>query len=281
MNKTKLYFCLFLFILSCLYLKGLCKNISFMDFILGNKSLSSIQVLSNKKFSDPVSFLSFNDKTFSSIKEVSSIKKNVNNSSSKLVKVYIYNTHQTEEYASNVYGITPSVRTVSDILYSELKSNGISSLVEKRDIIKETKKRGYDYTGTYTVSFDYLTDSKKNNPSLEYFFDLHRDSITGEYARTKINEKDYATMMFLVGASHDDYQKNVNNVNIMKKYLDDNYPGLVRDTYIQKKCSFFQDYSPKMFLVEIGGPDNTLEEIYNTTKALSLAIKYYMEVDNG
>lgn len=281
MNKTKLYFCLFLFILSCLYLKGLCKNISFMDFILGNKSLSSIQVLSNKKFSDPVSFLSFNDKTFSRIKEVSSIKKNVNNGSSKLVKVYIYNTHQTEEYASNVYGITPSVRTVSDILYSELKSNGISSLVEKRDIIKETKKRGYDYTGTYTVSFDYLTDSKKNNPSLEYFFDLHRDSITGEYARTKINEKDYATMMFLVGASHDDYQKNVNNVNIMKKYLDDNYPGLVRDTYIQKKCSFFQDYSPKMFLVEIGGPDNTLEEIYNTTKALSLAIKYYMEVDNG
>ena len=281
MNKTKLYFCLFLFILSCLYLKGLCKNISFMDFILGNKSLSSIQVLSNKKFSDPVSFLSFNDKTFSSIKEVSSIKKNVNNGSSKLVKVYIYNTHQTEEYASNVYGITPSVRTVSDILYSELKSNGISSLVEKRDIIKETKKRGYDYTGTYTVSFDYLTDSKKSNPSLEYFFDLHRDSITGEYARTKINEKDYATMMFLVGASHDDYQKNVNNVNIMKKYLDDKYPGLVRDTYIQKKCSFFQDYSPKMFLVEIGGPDNTLEEIYNTTKALSLAIKYYMEVDNG
>lgn len=281
MNKTKLYFCLFLFILSCLYLKGLCKNISFMDFILGNKSLSSIQVLSNKKFSDPVSFLSFNDKTFSRIKEVSSIKKNVNNGSSKLVKVYIYNTHQTEEYASNVYGITPSVRTVSDILYSELKSNGISSLVEKRDIIKETKKRGYDYTGTYTVSFDYLTDSKKNNPSLEYFFDLHRDSITGEYARTKINEKDYATMMFLVGASHDDYQKNVNNVNIMKKYLDDKYPGLVRDTYIQKKCSFFQDYSPKMFLVEIGGPDNTLEEIYNTTKALSLAIKYYMEVDNG
>ena len=252
-----------------------------MDFILGNKSLSSIQVLSNKKFSDPVSFLSFNDKTFSRIKEVSSIKKNVNNGSSKLVKVYIYNTHQTEEYASNVYGITPSVRTVSDILYSELKSNGISSLVEKRDIIKETKKRGYDYTGTYTVSFDYLTDSKKNNPSLEYFFDLHRDSITGEYARTKINEKDYATMMFLVGASHDDYQKNVNNVNIMKKYLDDNYPGLVRDTYIQKKCSFFQDYSSKMFLVEIGGPDNTLEEIYNTTKALSLAIKYYMEVDNG
>ena len=264
MNKTKLYFCLFLFILSCLYLKGLCKNISFMDFILGNKSLSSIQVLSNKKFSDPVSFLSFNDKTFSRIKEVSSIKKNVNNGSSKLVKVYIYNTHQTEEYASNVYGITPSVRTVSDILYSELKSNGISSLVEKRDIIKETKKRGYDYTGTYTVSFD-----------------LHRDSITGEYARTKINEKDYATMMFLVGASHDDYQKNVNNVNIMKKYLDDKYPGLVRDTYIQKKCSFFQDYSPKMFLVEIGGPDNTLEEIYNTTKALSFAIKYYMEVDNG
>ena len=35
-----------------------------------------------------------------------------------------------------------------------------------------------------------------------------------------------------------------------------------------------------MFLVEIGGPDNTLEEVTNTTKALAKAIKYYVEGEN-
>ena len=205
-------------------------------------------------------------------------KKKVNNN---LVKVYIYNTHQSEEYAATKFGTIPNVMTASDILYEELKDLNVFSVVEKRDVNSEVKKRGYDYSGTYTISFEYLQDSKKKNPSLEYFFDIHRDSITGDASKVKIGNNSYATMMFLIGANHKDYEKNLANVNIMKNYLDKNYKGLVRDNYIQKKWTYYQYYSPKMFLVEIGGPNNTFEEVYNTISALAESIKYYMEVNDG
>ena len=66
----------------------------------------------------------------------------------------------------------------------------------------------------------------------------------------------------------------------MENYLKKHYKGLVRETYYQSHSAFNQFHDENMFLVELGGPDNTLEEIYNTTKALSEAIKYYVEVKN-
>ena len=274
MNKTKTIFCLFLFGLSFLYAKDLSNN-DIVDFIVkDNKTIPVIEKLSNKRITNPVSFLDLKNKTI--IK-----KENINQTKSEkqLPTVYIFNTHQKEEYAKNAYNITPTVVTVSNILKDELHELGINSLVETKDVIKEVNKRGYDYSGTYTVSFENLKLRKKQNSSLEYYFDMHRDSVTGNVARTTIKNKKYATIMFLIGANHENYHKNLKNVKIMEKYLKKNYPGLVRETYIQKNWTYNQWYSSKMFLVELGGPDNTLEEIYNTTKALAYSIKHYMEVD--
>ncbi len=274
MNKTKTIFCLFLFGLSFLYAKDLSNN-DIVDFIVkDNKTIPVIEKLSNKRITNPVSFLDLKNKTIIKKENIKQTK-----SEKQLPTVYIFNTHQKEEYAKNAYNITPTVVTVSNILKDELHELGINSLVETKDVIKEVNKRGYDYSGTYTVSFENLKLRKKQNSSLEYYFDMHRDSVTGNVARTTIKNKKYATIMFLIGANHENYHKNLKNVKIMEKYLKNNYPGLVRETYIQKNWTYNQWYSSKMFLVELGGPDNTLEEIYNTTKALAYSIKYYMEVD--
>lgn len=287
MNRVKCSFCLFLFIIAFLYAKNLTGKIDIVNFIMNkNKSSLVIESLVGINFKDSVNFLDLKDKSYSkksSNKSLSSLDKKVNNKKNldnSNPKVYIFNTHQTEEYANGGYAISPTVVTASYILKDELSGLNISSLVEERDIIKEVKKRGYDYSGTYTVSFEYLKSRKKEYPSLEYYFDVHRDSITGDAARVSIDGKKYATMMFLVGSRHDNYKKNVNNLNVMKKYLDKNYKGLVRDTFLQSKWTYNQWYSEKMFLVEIGGPDNTLEEVSNTIKALAEAINYYVEVEN-
>lgn len=274
MNRVKNTFCLFLFVISFMYARNVLHNINIVDVLLKKEKISFITTVVNKNFNSPVDVLDLKDKSIP-IKKKETVKEKVN---SDLPLVYIFNTHQTEEYKSNAYNITPTVVTVSNILKDELKELGITSIVETRDVIKEVNKRGYDYSGTYTVSFENLQLRKKQNPSLEYFFDMHRDSVTGSAARTTINDKKYATLMFLIGANHDEYEKNLKNARIMEKYLKNNYPGLVRDTYIQRKWAYNQGYSNKMFLVELGGPDNTLEEIYNTTKALAKSIKYYMEV---
>ena len=281
MNKVKIVFCLFLLGLSTIYIINKNNNINVKDLVFNNNH--KIEIL--KEFTDIegekiIKLLDINNKEIIKIeKEIKETKK-IENKTSKDPEIYIFNTHQTEEYKESENSVTPTVLTASKILKEKLKELGISSYVEEKDIIKEVKKRGYDYTGTYTVSFEYLQERKKEYPSLNYYFDVHRDSITGENARTTINNKNYATLMFLVGANYDGYEKNLNNLKIMEKYLEKKYPGLIRNTYIQRKSSFNQEYSENMFLVEIGGPDNTLEEVANTTKALGEAIKYYMEEKN-
>ena len=279
MNKIKYLFCLFLMLLSFLYIGNLFNNINILDFILSdNKKKIVIDTLSLGTINNNIALSNIKEP-----KEKNIVKKDSTKTTKHLTTepiIYIYNTHQTEEYKTNTYNITPTVETVSSILKEELKDLGISSLVEQRSITKEVNKRGLDYTGTYEVSFEYLKEMQTKHKTLKYYFDMHRDSVTGTPARTTINNKKYATIMFLVGTKNKNYQKNVKNLKYMENYLKKHYKGLVRATYYQSHSAFNQFHDENMFLVELGGPDNTLEEIYNTTKALSEAIKYYVEVKN-
>lgn len=277
MNKVKVFFCLFLFILSFFNLGNLLSDIDILSFILtDNKKEFVFDTITSNNLKSPLKSLEdtnqdeiVNNETF--------IEKENNNKKMSLPLIYIFNTHETEEYAGSIYNITPTVKTVSDILKDELDSLGISSISEVKSVTKEVKKRGLDYTGTYEVSFEYLKMRKKENPTLEYFFDMHRDSVTGNASKITINGKKYAKLMFLIGTKNENYKKNEKNIKIMEGYLNKHYPGLLRNTYYQKHSAFNQFYSEKMFLIELGGPDNTLEEIYNTTVSLSKAIKYYVE----
>ena len=264
MHKTKIYFCLFLLVLSSIYLITKLKTVNLFEVIFEKDMTSVVSASSTIKLD---SLVSKDDNKLISVSK---------NNLSKEPVVYLYNTHQTEEFkASKNY--KPTVVTASKVIEKTLKKDGVSSLVETKSIKKKLDEYGYDYSGTYTVSFEYLREREKKNPSLKYFFDIHRDSITGPSSRVKINGKNYATMMFLVGKNHKDYKKNVENIKIMENYLHKNYKGLVRETYYQPKYSYNQEYNSNMFLVELGGPENTLEEITNTSIALSHAISYYVE----
>lgn len=199
----------------------------------------------------------------------------------KLPIIYLYNTHQTEEYKSNVYNITPTVVTVSEILKEELFEDELYSIVEEDSIKKGLDKYGYDYSYSYRISLEYLKNKKEKYPSLKYYFDIHRDSVKGKASKITIDNKIYAKVMFLVGQNHEKYKDNVKNIKIMEDYLEEHYPGILKNTYYQPLYSYNQEYDSNMFLVELGGPDNTLEEIYNTSVALADAISYYVKGDKN
>lgn len=274
MNRVKILFCLFLLVLSLIYVCDYFKKIDIISFLLSDdkKSIVLSSVTSNNVNTK------FNSSTNISNKRLIK-KEEVNNETNIALDpiVYIYNTHETEEYKSSFYNITPTVKTVSNIMKDELLKLNINSIIETKSVQKEVNKRGLDYPGTYTVSLEYLKARRGKNPSLKYFFDMHRDSVVGDVARVSINNKKYATIMFLVGTKNQYYKRNLKGIRVMEKYLNKHYKGLLRSTYYQPNSTFYQDYDSNMFLVELGGPDNTLEEIYNSAVALSKAIKYYVE----
>lgn len=270
MEKFKIYFCLFLFLLSIIYLYNKSKTINLYSIFFEKSVKEVVGTISVKKESFDNNYLS-ND-TFGSKKDknVTDNKKGNNN-----FLIYLYNTHEEEKYKTKD-GFTPSVITCSKIIEKRLTNKGIKTLRETRKINEKLVLYGYDYSGTYSISFDYLKEMKNKYKTINYYFDIHRDSITGKNSKVTIGGKKYATMMFLVGQNNKDYKKNVENIKVMEKYLNQNYKGLLRDTYYQPKYAYNQGYSPRMFLVEIGGPENTLQEITNTSIALSNAIYSYV-----
>ena len=191
-------------------------------------------------------------------------------------KVYIYNTHDEEGYSNKgfeVYNTTPTVKLASYMLKDELKNLGINALVEERPVIKEIKKQGLPYYYSYDISNKYCKEIKEKYPSIIYFIDLHRDGIDKSLSTVTINDKAYAKMMFLLGMKHSNSNKNLEVVTKLNNYLNDNYKGLMRNIYKRNDITYYQYFDSHNFIIEVGGQDNTYQEVYNSIKAFAKALE--------
>lgn len=185
--------------------------------------------------------------------------------------VYIYTTHEKESYDNY------NVKQASNYLKEKLEEYEITTISEDKSINEQIYKRNLSYPDTYTISREYLTLAKSNNKSLKYFIDFHRDSAGKSITTKTINNKKYATIMFILSTAHKNYQENEKCIKKIESYIKEDYPDILRNTYIQKKYYYNEDYSKDSYLIEIGGPENTKEEINNTIEVLAKALKKYIK----
>ena len=239
--------------------------------LLKKTSISKISVNDikfNGEYLINVGLSTFDDITFT--KEVfKEIKKEV----STKPRIYIYNTHQTEEYATlSNYNLTPTVLTAAYILKDKLNDYGIDSIVETSDLVTEMNNMGYNYNQAYRVSRSWL--EKLNDESMDLYIDLHRDSLNYELSNIMVDGKDYAKIMFVVGTDYD-YESNMMVVNKLIEKIESINKDISRGIFTRKSI-YNQDYSSNCVLIELGGPESTYESLSNSLDVLSLAIKNYL-----
>ena len=229
---------------------------------------------------DKYSYLSSDEVSF----EDSNVDDVVSDASSSIndYLIYIYNTHQTEKYSSSdsAVSVSPSVLDASFMLKEELKKYDISSLVEEGSIKDILDTNNWNYASSYKVSRMYLENAKKNNPSLKYFIDIHRDSVNKNISTVLIDGKSYARTMFLLGLDNSNNSLNKQILLKMENWLNINYPGLSRGIYEKGGKGvngvYNQDFSSNCILIEIGGSFNTSEEIYNSISVIALMLNEYI-----
>lgn len=195
--------------------------------------------------------------------------------------IYLYNTHQREKYANGtlgVYELNPTVLSVSYLIKDMLQENGINAIVEEKDIIKEMNKRKYNYDQTYLITRELIKNNMKKNPSIKYFIDIHRDSVSKSVSTVTINKKSYARVMFVAGMKNKNNSKNLKFMEGLNNKIKKEYPGLSRGIY-KKNYVYNQDVNPGVILIEVGGQSNTMEEVYNTCNALSKVLIEYIGED--
>jgi len=197
--------------------------------------------------------------------------------------IYIYNSHQLENYNNNnlsIYGITPNVLMASYLLKEKLNNLGLSTIVEDTNITEFLDINNWDYSSSYKASRIFMLDKKNTYDSLKYFIDIHRDSVGKELTTVSINNKNYARIMFVVGLEHKEYQKNLDLANNINELFNKYYPGISRGVYKKEGPNvngiYNQDISSNAMLIELGGVDNNIEEVMNTVNAISDVINRYV-----
>ena len=198
--------------------------------------------------------------------------------------VYLYNTHQTEEYQKDYlepYSIKPTVMLTSYMLREQLNDLGISTLVETNEVKKVLNKNSWKYGKSYLVSRSFLENAKKENDSLKLYIDLHRDSGSRKATTTLCGGMSFARVLFVVGLEHDNYEANLANATILNNKIEVKCPKLSRG--ILKKSGkgvngkYNQDFDENVFLIEVGGQYNNIEEVKNTVELLADVIFDYVK----
>lgn len=194
--------------------------------------------------------------------------------------VYIYNSHQLENYDNSNYknyNITPNVMMASYMLKEKLNDLGISTIVEEGNITEFIRINNWTYDYSYLASRYFINSAIENNKSLKYFIDIHRDSINKSQSTVTINNKKYAKILFVVGLEHKDYRFNLDLANSINEKIRINYPSLTRGVITKQGRNvngiYNQDISHNSMLIEIGGFQNKIEEVLNTIEILSNVLK--------
>jgi len=195
--------------------------------------------------------------------------------------VFVYHSHNRESWypelapgAKDPNSGKINVTLVGKRLVEGLEKRGVGSTHSPKDY--PTAIEGYNWNNSYKYSLQTVRQALAANRSLEFFFDIHRDSQRRKKTTATIKGKDYAQVYFIVGHRNPDWRENEAFANEIHERLEKEYPGLSRGVWGKTAANgngeYNQSVSPDSVLLEIGGVDNTLEECYRTADALAKII---------
>lgn len=267
----------------------LINKIDVINIILNSEDTKIKKFFSVNKIDFLVSYtlgldLNDNNKLSEETKEITTIKTENENKNNEEPLIYIYNTHQTEEYRAvntNDYNVSPTVLHASYIFQNKLSDLGIKSIVEENNIKEILNINGWNYRNSYKASKLLATDALSKNPSIKYVIDLHRDSIPESIGKISIDNKDYAKIMFVLGKGHAGYERNLEMATRLNNYLKEFNESITRGINIKNNSGIFnQDLSPNAVLIEIGGPYNDINSVSNSLELLAKIYKRIVDEDN-
>lgn len=264
-------------------------NIDFTNPVsILNTSILKYGYKEKKKTKEKTIAISYNDdySEMDDLKKISDYIKDPNPKEVKNPIIYLYNSHQLENYSNSnleIYGITPNVQMLGYILREKLNELGIPTIVEDSNMSKILEANNWDYSNSYKASRQELISKINKYPSLKYYIDIHRDSIPRSMSTVSINNKNYAKVLFIIGQDHKNWESNYKTASNINNIIINNYSSLSRG--IMKKTGKYvngiynQDINSNCILIEVGGQENTIEEVYNTSSVLAETLKKYIKGD--
>ncbi|MFB7157151.1 MULTISPECIES: stage II sporulation protein P [unclassified Lysinibacillus] len=199
-------------------------------------------------------------------------------------KVLLVFTHSQESYQpivkavsgkAAVYDEKTNIFSLKDTISKHFSMNGIQTDVLDVDVMKELKLQKKLFPDAYNVVRPYLA-KRLQEQSYDLVIDLHRDSAKKNATTITHNNESYARIAIVIGAEHKNYRWNTAYAESLSATMNEIVPKISRGVISKSGDNvdgrYNQDLTKEMILIEIGGIDNTEEELNRTIAVIGKAI---------
>ncbi|MFF3101745.1 stage II sporulation protein P [Viridibacillus arvi] len=199
-------------------------------------------------------------------------------------KTLIYFTHSHEAYYPilksqkqkiTAYHNATNVLQLGSVIEAHFKQNDLSTDILQVDTMTEMQKKNISLYKAYDAVRPYV---KKQLDKKEYdlVLDFHRDSANKKATTTTFEGEKYARIAIVLGAENKQYKFNEAYADQLSAQLNQLVPNISRGV-MKKEGSgvngiYNQDLSKNLLVVELGGVDNTEDELNRTIAILARAI---------
>lgn len=192
-----------------------------------------------------------------------------------------YNSHAYESYISEM---PERPERLADIATDDNGRNVVWVSRELARVLSETYGIATVHSGAhhhlqgsnYSYSLSRMTAERllEEYPSVRVLIDVHRDADGRDKTVATINGQTVARVRLVVGRgdggnlSNPQYENTRAFADAVFAAMERKYPGLARDIY-EQDTRFNQDLLPACMLLEIGGPENTMDEALRTAALMA------------
>lgn len=220
-------------------------------------------------------------------------EKNKQEKTTEEAVVFLYNSHNRESFlphlpdetkANNAHHKEVNITKVSERIAESLEAKGIGSVIDDTDIMNVLQEKGWSYPKSYDASRPVVKEALKKHEDIKYAFDIHRDSLPRDKTVKTIDGNDYASVLFIIGAENKHFEKNLEVATELHYMIEQAYPGLSKGVITKEGPNsngvYNQDLLNTSMLMEVGGYENTLDEMYRTADVIAeIFSEYYFSAE--
>lgn len=199
-------------------------------------------------------------------------------------KVLLLFTHSQESYQPIVKAVSgkaayydekTNIYNLKDTISKHFSMNGIQTDTLDVDVMKELKLKGKSFPDSYNVVRPYLA-KRLQEQSYDLVIDFHRDSSKKDTTTLTHNNESYARIAIVIGAEHKNYRWNTAYAESLSAAMNEIVPKISRGVISKSGDNvdgrYNQDLTKEMILIELGGIDNTEEELNRSIAVIGKAI---------
>ena len=199
-------------------------------------------------------------------------------------KVLVYFAHPEEAYKPITEELTgqllvshqqQNIQSLSSLIKQQFELQLVQTDILNVNVAAEIKARNLKYKDSYAVIRPFLQQAI-NKEKYDLVLDIHRDAAKKSVTTVTADNLTFAKIALVVGSKHGNYEGNLLYAQKLHEQLNAIVPSISRG--ILKKGEegangiYNQDLARNIVLIELGGIDNTEEELMRTIAVLARAI---------